>query len=309
MAPAMTETNPSLEAIATILDAAAEREPYKHTALNEIFNAAFWDVKAGVYAAPLTMQEIELRFNRVVLGLSALYEVPTRGSDGLPCLRTTDSPKSVVQEQLDAFYTSEATPEEVEALWDPATTKPNFEDEPEWWPSLQEIREGILRQCAVKVGALPAGQPGSLKFSLNVPALERLIGGDSAIEVELRKSIVQEFAKRHLTAVAKEMTETLKGDLKKAVETQMEEAGLCEKKTGWMTYKVLTPEIQQQISAFTKEAVGTQAASMVRNYIDARMTLLAQDMDARIEAAINSEIENRVRLKLADILNRAMRGG
>lgn len=44
-----------------------------------------------------------------------------------------------------------------------------------------------------------------MKLVLTVPALERLIGGDTEVEVELRKSIVQEFAKRHLTAVAKEV--------------------------------------------------------------------------------------------------------
>lgn len=44
-----------------------------------------------------------------------------------------------------------------------------------------------------------------MKLVLTVPALERLIGGDTEVEVELRKSIVQEFSKRHLTAVAKEV--------------------------------------------------------------------------------------------------------
>lgn len=44
-----------------------------------------------------------------------------------------------------------------------------------------------------------------MKLVLTVPALERLLGGDTEVEVEIRKSIVHEFSKRHLSAVAKEV--------------------------------------------------------------------------------------------------------
>ena len=37
-----------------------------------------------------------------------------------------------------------------------------------------------------------------MKIILDLPALERLIGNDTEIEVELRNSIVQAFAKKHL---------------------------------------------------------------------------------------------------------------
>jgi hypothetical protein len=43
-----------------------------------------------------------------------------------------------------------------------------------------------------------------VRMQLNLPALERLLGGDTQMEVELRYQIVQEFAKRHLKAVAAE---------------------------------------------------------------------------------------------------------
>lgn len=59
-----------------------------------------------------------------------------------------------------------------------------------------------------------------MKIVLNVQTLERLIGGDTEIEVELRKNIVHEFSKRHLSAVAKEVM----GDVttaKEAIFTQV----------------------------------------------------------------------------------------
>lgn len=53
-----------------------------------------------------------------------------------------------------------------------------------------------------------------MKVTLTIPTLERLIGGDTELEVEIRKSIVYEFSKRHLSAVAKEVY----GDIEKAKE-------------------------------------------------------------------------------------------
>jgi ribulose bisphosphate carboxylase small subunit len=39
----------------------------------------------------------------------------------------------------------------------------------------------------------------------NLEALERLIGGDTELEIEIRNSVVQDFAKKHLKSVAKEL--------------------------------------------------------------------------------------------------------
>ena len=43
--------------------------------------------------------------------------------------------------------------------------------------------------------------PTTITLSLNRPALERLIGNDTQLEVELRHQVVEEFAKRHLKEV------------------------------------------------------------------------------------------------------------
>lgn len=45
-----------------------------------------------------------------------------------------------------------------------------------------------------------------MKIQLNsLEALERLIGGDSEVEIEIRNSIVQEFTKKHLKALVNEI--------------------------------------------------------------------------------------------------------
>ena len=42
-----------------------------------------------------------------------------------------------------------------------------------------------------------------MKIQINsLEAVERLIGGDTEVEIEVRNSVVQEFAKKHLKAVS-----------------------------------------------------------------------------------------------------------
>lgn len=42
-----------------------------------------------------------------------------------------------------------------------------------------------------------------MKLLLDLPALERLLGGDSKVELELRQGVVETFARKHLKAIAK----------------------------------------------------------------------------------------------------------
>ena len=45
-----------------------------------------------------------------------------------------------------------------------------------------------------------------MKVSLTLPALERLIAGDTEIEVEILQQIAEQFAKRHLKTILNDAT-------------------------------------------------------------------------------------------------------
>ena len=61
-----------------------------------------------------------------------------------------------------------------------------------------------------------------VKIQINsLEALERLIGGDTQLEIDLRNSIVQEFSKKYLKAVAAELAETLVEPYKKQVQDEL----------------------------------------------------------------------------------------
>ncbi|MFA6132387.1 MAG: hypothetical protein WC869_00070 [Phycisphaerae bacterium] len=94
-----------------------------------------------------------------------------------------------------------------------------------------------------------------LKIVLDIPALERLMGGDTEVEVSLRKNIVEEFSKRHLLSVAREVfgdIERVKNDVKNQVLMDMHVVQMESWSSG--RYK-LTSEVRKIIEATVKEAL------------------------------------------------------
>ena len=93
----------------------------------------------------------------------------------------------------------------------------------------------------------------SVKIQINsLSALERLIGNDNELELELRQSIVESFAKKHLTCIAnnpffqKEIKE-LQKDIKISIQNEVKNSiGQYERK-GWSPTLILKEEIIQKI--------------------------------------------------------------
>lgn len=105
-----------------------------------------------------------------------------------------------------------------------------------------------------------------MKVTLTVPALERLIGGDTELEVEIRKNIVYAFSQRHLSAVAKEVY----GEIE-AVKTQVRaqvlgDMGAVKMEACWSSgrYKLTseaTEAIKSSVMGVIREAVTAAAAA------------------------------------------------
>ena len=152
----------------------------------------------------------------------------------------------------------------------------------------------------------------------NLEALERLIGGDSEVEVEIRNSVVQKFAEKHLKPVANSaaITSTITDiktaitstitDIKTAIASEIRqqcEAQIATFKTdyyGRATEIKLRPEIKTEIDRQIKtimdntvqkaiqEAVGTWTnESEVKKCVDSRFEYYTKDV-------INSEIRTRL---------------
>ena len=135
----------------------------------------------------------------------------------------------------------------------------------------------------------------STKITLDGQALERLLGGDTEVEAELRNCVVQEFAKKHLKAIAN--SEVFQGFVKKeidkmrlAAELAVNEAIFDTKKDSWNRVVTngfkegLKKQIAKDVSFAFEQELGRQLNKM----IDERLNGLTET----VEGYIDSKVKN-----------------
>jgi len=122
----------------------------------------------------------------------------------------------------------------------------------------------------------------------NLQALERLIGGDSQVEIEIRNSVVQKFAEKHLKPLAncEPVTSTLHTIKQEILKTVQEK---CEKdiatfKTEYYNGRISEVKLNPSIKA--------EIDSQVRNLVD---EAIRKSVDEAIKFWANgAEVEKRI---------------
>lgn len=103
-----------------------------------------------------------------------------------------------------------------------------------------------------------------MRLELTLPALEKLIGGETAIELDLRKAIVVEFARRHLKEVATE--EIYKGvlaEIRKHVNIVVKEQ--------LDVSEIATAQIWPSVSARLRSLITSVVESHAQKAVDAAL--------------------------------------
>lgn len=104
-------------------------------------------------------------------------------------------------------------------------------------------------------------------LQLNLPALERLLGGDSEIEVQLRHQIVQQFTKKHLLQVIKDpLIQKLKTEMEKEIEQYVG-------KEVWSSGYGFTIHIQERI----KELIRKASEVEIKKFVSETFAQLAKE--------------------------------
>ena len=116
----------------------------------------------------------------------------------------------------------------------------------------------------------------TIKLQLDSSALERLIGGDSEIEVELRSNVVQAFAKRHLKGV---IEERYLDELKKEICDYFWEYNS-------KIYE-LKPEIKQKIADEVKKAIREE----IKKATEEGYKEIVNELNAEIRLRINEIVD------------------
>lgn len=140
-----------------------------------------------------------------------------------------------------------------------------------------------------------------MKLQINsLQALERLIGGDTNVEIEIRNNIVQEFAKKHLKALVNEGTIKAEADkLDRAL--RLEVQNVLSSKFGtitgshWNQTFTINPKCKSAIEDIADRAYRAEIQKMwdcVENDLRARFT--PERIEAEIERKLTSEINRRI---------------
>lgn len=130
----------------------------------------------------------------------------------------------------------------------------------------------------------------------NLAALERLIGGDSQLEFEIRNNIVQAFAHKHLKPLANDQTfSKIMGDVRKAGETEArkvmeEKIGRYQKEARSDTF-ILHEEQKQAIINAAKSGLREQVDQIVASTMEA---FPQEKIAALVEKRVGQEVERRI---------------
>lgn len=150
----------------------------------------------------------------------------------------------------------------------------------------------------------------STKIQINsLEALERLIGNDNALEIEVRNNIVQEFAKKHLKALVNDSVfqntiHACKKELQAEVDNKVAEKIGEVKKNSWgeVTGMTLRKDIKDQIGTVVREKIDGQIAEAVEGGIKLYQSgsneienVVTRKFNYHIEKYIDSEVQSRLK--------------
>lgn len=131
----------------------------------------------------------------------------------------------------------------------------------------------------------------------NLEALERLIGGDTQLEMDIRQNIVEAFTKKHLKSLAN--SEVIKQS-SKIIQDEIEKVFQNSSRYGQVisdNYKeILANYVRREIQSFVDSEIKKVVAEVVSNEVTEEV------IKYKIESFINSHIKNVIRQEMTDKL-------
>ena len=148
---------------------------------------------------------------------------------------------------------------------------------------------------------------GVMSLSLNYPALERLLGGDSELEIELRYQIAKQFANEHLLPLLRtpEIKDQIEAVKSKAMMTFAE---MCQREIGtfgssWDSTIRLTPKFKEKLDKTISDQLDPMVRALVESHInrltDKWLVLSEKTITRKFEEAIEKRINDGINQRLA----------
>jgi hypothetical protein len=155
----------------------------------------------------------------------------------------------------------------------------------------------------------------STKIQINsLEALERLIGNDTQLETEIRNNVVQDFAAKHLKAVANSpavtnaistMSAALKEQTQKKLTSEI--ATFTESWSGHISNVKFVPAVQSELERLVRLKIDSEIARAV----ESAMTTWATDANRTIEQIVEKRVayltEQHIRDKVSEKLKSVLK--
>lgn len=139
-----------------------------------------------------------------------------------------------------------------------------------------------------------------LKIQINnLEALERLIGGDSEIEIEIRNNIVQEFSKKHLKAIAE--SSVMKGaekDIKKYSDSILAE---IKNRIGTKPRCWMSTDERNKYDAYINGIINNDIFDRIKSCIDDKADIMLDELMKRLDKYILDVIESQYTYQLCTL--------
>ena len=150
----------------------------------------------------------------------------------------------------------------------------------------------------------------SVKLQLNsLEALEKLIGGDTQLELELRSSIVQEFTKRHLKALADQamiqqsipvINSYIRAEFFNVTKQGYSTSSAFKQEVEGHIRLLVERQIQQTVTEIVEESIGN---GNVREQIEQALQKAVRNIEQHLEPdVLKSRLERMVDAKIKDKL-------
>jgi len=151
----------------------------------------------------------------------------------------------------------------------------------------------------------------SIKMSLDVPALERLVKDDKELEIQLKHGVIMNFVDRYLRGLLKD--EFLQAEIKKvreSIQTAVDSVAAKEigtlKDDGWRsTIFTLNSKFKEKLTSQIGIEVDIKVGEMIRNRIDNAISgipikkMVEDAVAARVTALTKEEVEKKVKEAIA----------
>lgn len=148
-----------------------------------------------------------------------------------------------------------------------------------------------------------AEQPVQVFLSLNRPALERLLGGDGALELQLRTQIVDEFVASYLReALERKVLSDLANKVQRTCDDVLK--AYWQRRTDWSGTVTISDSLRQAIQGAAGTAIDAEIRTALGVAVQERIARWGRDIEVLVRRAVDAQLNEK---KINELIDQGVR--